>query len=572
MKSRSGTPRATAASPTTGGGRRGQAAARAALLVVLVVMVLAALVRWRLADMPLERDEGEYAYAGQLILQGIPPYQQAYNMKFPGTYYAYALSMALFGETPRGIRLGLILVNAGTTLLLFALARRLLGSFGAGVAAVSFALLSLDRWNFGVFAHATHYILLPAVGGLYLLIRAPDSRRAWWLLASGALLGIAVLMKQHAIAFLPLGAVLLAWEEVEHRRSGWRAVPSDFAALAMGAAVPAAVLCAVLLGQGVFEKFWFWTFEYARLYVSEVSAGRFLPNLKSGLVRATEATRLLWLAGGVGLLALVVGRWPARTRVWLIGLLVTSFLAIYPGFYFREHYFILLLPALALLVAVAFEGTARLLALAIPVPAAQLASAALFAVLSGLVIMGQGEFLFAMTPRTILRTCYGVSPFTESVEVARYIREHTSGGDRIAVLGSEPQIYFYARRLSATGYIYTYPLMEPQPYAPRMQDEMMAEIEAGHPRYVVFVQETSSWNLTPGSDRRILDWGWRYVSTCYRLVGLTDIFSDESRYVWGDEARRHRPASPYAIFVYERTSDAPCTASGGTRESLPPRP
>ena len=24
--------------------------------------------------MPLERDEGEYAYAGQLILQGIPPY------------------------------------------------------------------------------------------------------------------------------------------------------------------------------------------------------------------------------------------------------------------------------------------------------------------------------------------------------------------------------------------------------------------------------------------------------------------------------------------------------------------
>jgi len=44
-----------------------------------------ALIRFRLRDMPLERDEGEYAYAGQLILEGIPPYHLAYNMKFPGT-------------------------------------------------------------------------------------------------------------------------------------------------------------------------------------------------------------------------------------------------------------------------------------------------------------------------------------------------------------------------------------------------------------------------------------------------------------------------------------------------------
>jgi len=76
------------------------------------------------------------------------------------------------------------------------------------------------------------------------------------------------------------------------------------------------------------------------------------------------------------------------------------------------------------------------------------------------------------------------------------------------------------------------------------------------------VQETSSWNLTPGSDRRIFDRGWGYVSACYRLVGLTDIFSDESRYAWGEEARGRRPVSPFAIFVYERAGDAPCTDTG----------
>lgn len=565
----------TAAPAATRAGLPGEAWARAArhlaLLVVIVVMVLTALVRWRLIDLPLERDEGEYAYAGQLILQGTPPYLQAYNMKFPGVYYAYALSMALFGETPRGIRLGLILVNAGTILLLFALGRRLLGNLGGAVTAISFALLALDRWNLGVFAHATHFVLLPALAGLYVLIRAPDSRRAGWLLASGALLGVAVLMKQHAIAFLPLGAILVIWEAVERRRSDWRAVLSDFAVLATGAAIPAMLLCTVLLGQGVLGKFWFWTFDYARQYVAELPVSAFLPNLWSGLVRVTQATWLFWVAGGAGLIALGVGHWPARVRVWVPGLLVASFVAICPGSYFRDHYFILLLPALALLVAVAFVGTARLLALALPDQVARLAAAALFAVVCGIVTIGQGEFLLAMTPRTILRTCYGVSPFTESVEVAKYIREHSTRADRIAVLGSEPQIYFYARRSSATGYIYTYPLMEPQPYAASMQDEMMAQIEAARPRYLVFVQETSSWNLTPRSDQRILGWAWRYASTGYRLVGLTDILSDESRYVWGDQVQGYKPVSPCVIFVYERKSGAPAAAPGAPGNARPGR-
>src|SRR5213075_73211 len=61
-------------------------------LILLFVVV----VRVRLLSFPLERDEGEFAYAGQLILDGIPPYQLAYNVKFPGTYAAYAAIMSMF--------------------------------------------------------------------------------------------------------------------------------------------------------------------------------------------------------------------------------------------------------------------------------------------------------------------------------------------------------------------------------------------------------------------------------------------------------------------------------------------
>ena len=69
---------------------------------VVATILLVVVVRFRLLDLPLERDEGEYAYAGQLMLQGVPPYQLAGNMKFPGTYGAYAIIMAVTGERADG--------------------------------------------------------------------------------------------------------------------------------------------------------------------------------------------------------------------------------------------------------------------------------------------------------------------------------------------------------------------------------------------------------------------------------------------------------------------------------------
>src|SRR5215469_6685376 len=88
------------------------------LFVLLVVLVMA-FIRCRLVDLPLERDEGEYACAGQLLLQGIPPYKLAWNMKLPGTYFAYALGMAVFGQTLAGIHATLIVANSLTIVLMF---------------------------------------------------------------------------------------------------------------------------------------------------------------------------------------------------------------------------------------------------------------------------------------------------------------------------------------------------------------------------------------------------------------------------------------------------------------------
>src|ERR1022692_1748671 len=108
--------------------------------LLLAVILLFALIRFHLRQCPLERDEGEYAYAGQLLLQGIPPYQLAYSMKLPGIFAAYSVILAVFGQTPSGIHVGLLLINAATSFLVFLLARHLFGPLTGLVAAASYAL------------------------------------------------------------------------------------------------------------------------------------------------------------------------------------------------------------------------------------------------------------------------------------------------------------------------------------------------------------------------------------------------------------------------------------------------
>jgi 4-amino-4-deoxy-L-arabinose transferase-like glycosyltransferase len=337
---------------------------RLAWAAVALVLVGAAFVRWRYAGVALERDEGEYAYAGQLILQGIPPYQLAYNMKFPGTYYAYSLVLGVLGQTPWAIRIGLLVINALTTGLVFLIARRLVGLGGAVTAAIVFVILSLDRNVLGVFAHATHFVLLPALAGLYLLLDQSRAERPLRLAAAGVLLGIAVIMKQPGAFFLALGGVVVLVREWQRRPREIRVSSRRMLAFCGGAVAPMLLLGLVLAWQGVFGRFWFWTIDYARAYVGETPTAAAWDGLRLGWLLTTEVTRAFWFLGAVGALLLFVTRWSATTRTWIAAFAVVSFLAVCPGFYFRRHYFVLALPAVAILTGVATPSIANLAAAA----------------------------------------------------------------------------------------------------------------------------------------------------------------------------------------------------------------
>src|SRR5205809_2021056 len=213
-------------------------------LVAAGVFGLVIAIRIRLLGVPLERDEGEYAYAGQLILQGVPPYTLAYNMKFPGTYAVYAAIMSIFGQTITGIHLGLLLVNAATIALIFLLGRRLMNSTAGIAAATTFAVLSMSPSVLGLAAHATNFAMVFVLGGTLLILKLSQSERHSFerIFASGLLFSIGGLMKQPALLFIRFGAIYLLWDDV-HRRFILKRILLRNLIFWIAAIVPLAITC-----------------------------------------------------------------------------------------------------------------------------------------------------------------------------------------------------------------------------------------------------------------------------------------------------------------------------------------
>ena len=152
---------------------------------MVAALVMVAAVRLRLLNLPFERDEGEYACAGQLMLQGIPPYELAYNMKFPGTYAAYAVIMALFGETPAGIHFGVLCLTTLTALMLFWLGKKMLDPAAGIVAASAYAVLAASPSMLGLAGHATHFCAFFDTAGLCAMWQARQNRNRLVILTAG---------------------------------------------------------------------------------------------------------------------------------------------------------------------------------------------------------------------------------------------------------------------------------------------------------------------------------------------------------------------------------------------------
>lgn len=519
-------------------------------LFALLMILLAVYCRLRLLSVPLERDEGGFAYIGQRILDGVPPYVSGYSMKLTGIDAAYAMIMWLFGETVKGIHFGLLLVNLGNIYFLFLLARRIMPGDGAAVTVGVYALLSVSMNVLGVFAHATHFVTIFALAGMVSLMAGLDKDRYSLILLSGICLGLSITMKQNGLFFCLFALCYLGWHQL-HSTSTSIAI-MRFGIFVLGLAIPYLLICLYFIAHGLFAKFWFWTVRYVWEYVSDNNLTVILWTFYDRFREIAATTSLFWIIGGAGIAALLFMKRAMPERWFLLSFFLVSFLSIWPGSYFYNHYFVLVLPALSLLIGWATSVLPQLCRL--------ISRERITLFLFGLLIAAATSFiyrerayLFTDYPNKVSRAIFGSNPFTESQVIAEYIRKHTKPGTPIAVLGSEPQIYFYANRPAATRHIFMYSLTQEHPFAKSMQQEMIAEIEKVAPEYIVLVDIETSWMFEPDSEMTIVSWINRYLGERYEQVGLAELLENqETVYSWGKEAAGLSPRSDIVVSTYRK--------------------
>jgi 4-amino-4-deoxy-L-arabinose transferase-like glycosyltransferase len=536
-----------------------------------LLILLTVLLRVRLLEIPLERDEGGYAYTASQLLEGVPPFAEAYDVKMPFLYVLYAGFIALFGKTIAGIHLGLLIFSAMTAILIYLLGRRILDESAGLAAGVLYSVLSISQHVQGFVAN-TEQLLLPfALTGVLFYLKGTTNKpdvaesiglrataeeppaengSAGLFFASGLMLGIAFIVKHHAIFFAAaIGLHYLLKIYFNQPRKGvllWKHLTHG-ALLLSGMILPFAIQTLIYVQLGLFDKYYYWLFKYIRLYNDFLSFAQGMEELWKSINELCGPMLLVFLMAASGFVAVLKNGLACKHRMFLSLFLVFSFLSVCPDLMFMPHYWILFLPALALCGGIAAGLASRLLK-----TEGWILTGGLVLLSGGYLIAKESDYLFNWTPTQISRECYRSNPFPESLPIAEYIRKHTAPTDKIAIMGSEPQILFYSQRKSVTPYIYTYPLMKNFPDALKMQKEMIRSIEQQQPKVIVMATISSSWMATSNSDSTILSWCNTYIPQKYQLVGLADILSPETVYRWDREVEGYAFQSRYWLGIFER--------------------
>jgi 4-amino-4-deoxy-L-arabinose transferase-like glycosyltransferase len=523
-------------------------------LAAIVAFVVA--VRLQFLSIPFERDEGDYFYLAQRLLDGGTPYVSFYEQKLPGLFYAYALILLCFGHTVEGAHLGFIVVNVVTVVLVYFVGRTLLDGFAGVIAAATFALLSLGPQVSGFTTQSEHLIALLATAGTLVLLRSADARRWWHFLLAGALLGASFLVKPNAVFFIVFGVAVLLGRGLVRDAAPWPALLRDAGIYLAGVAAVCVAAVLPVVAQGATREMWYWTYEFPRDYVSQVSLSVGLRWFGQALGRVTDGYLFFWLAALSGLILLWSAPVPLRSKLVIALLAGFSFLAIVPGLRFFGHYWLQLLPATALATGAAFHGARAMLSRRLAPSRATVLLAVLFVGAAASSVWAKRAYHVRPDHTRVLRDVYRMNPFPEAKVVGQFLREHTGEQDQIVVLGSEPQIYFYADRRAPTRHHYLTFLTGDKQKLPRsteFQQEFVRDVSVAKPRYMVFVKDRISWIAHPNADRSILGWFDRFAAEHYQLVGLVDIIGpDETRYRWYGDVAGYQPKGQSAIRIYER--------------------
>lgn len=469
-------------------------------------MALFIALRWNSYEAPLTRDEGSFHYCARLLVQGLMPYEHAFEQKPPMVIYSYALSNLLLPQFFWSARLLAYLFVALATVLLGYIARL---EFGKGFALPAMWLMTpmvllpgIDQF----WASVEMFMLFPmlATVAIYCYSRQHGYDPRHWFLA--AFFAVTTLFYKYT-ALPVLAFTFVVWfvemfQKAADRSFIWRCLAFAVA----GAVTAAAIEIGCFMAHDGGREFWECTVRFNRSYVA---SGIFGPEkLVAQFKFFWESWWMLFLVPWAGLLL-------KNRRVWFwLGMFVCAIIA--TGMSAYGQYYVTIMPFWALL------GALGIRALALRFnngPKALAWCGSLFATVVVLLTIRPDVPWLLYTRAQFAGIKLAGYPFIESQFMAARVAKLSSPDDFVFVAGSEPEILCYARRFSPTRFVTAYPLMVPGPLARQCQQEVIRDLLKRPPALIVLVNVGNSWtrrDTTPLDFFTFLD---GFLNQNYSLTG-----------------------------------------------------
>jgi len=470
---------------------------------------------------PFGRDQGAYAYAGWVMLEGGAPYRDVFVFKPPMTAVVHALSIGLFGVNTWAIRALDLGWTAATALVVAAIALELWQRRDVALAAGLVCPLLYYQIDYWTLAQTDGWMTLPCAAAIWAVLRggralSQSTRRAvaWWTIA-GTLAGVAVLFKYTAATIgLPMLAAL-GWTATTYGRRAWFGLPAIVGggALALGA-------CALwLMAIGAWPAFVDTQLDLIPSYVDRRSDDGAATTALARLVtlRRTklDLIPLFWAAPLALAPAILFARGRGRPA-WLgLGVaLVWWFVAlgnvVTQGKFFDYHYLPVLAPA-SLIAGLGFGvGLHRLL---LQLPNRKLRGLSVVAVLAVLITVTPIGGRFRELGRVTIgrqtieqyiasRREYSFPAYNvgEIRRVAKLLQDTTTPDQRVFLWGYEPTINVRAQRHTVSRFLYNFPLRVSWG-DPAYERELMNALRARPPDVIV----VSSGDRFPGLTKTYKD-------------------------------------------------------------------
>jgi hypothetical protein len=400
---------------------------------------LAVVLRLPFVGTGLSPDEGGYAYVAGRWAHGARLYGADWVDRPQGLLIAYRFLLYL-GHSASSIRLGAVAFGCGITLLLGVAGWLVRGPWTGAAAALVFAVVGVAPHLQGFTFNGELVAALPATAAVVAALAWRRDGRIAWLVVAGAAGALGVLMKQSGFDGLLVTLVVAATTRSGRRRG------ACVAAVAAGALVPFAlsVTHGLLVG---WHGYWYAVAGYKLSASSGAAAGiaRRLGDLGGSLLGARRDLAIpATVAAGLTITALL-RRQPLRIPLLWLG---AAFLGFNTASLYWPHYYVQLLPPLALLIAVG----------ATTLPGRVLAPAAILLVVGPALLKLDALEDMSLGAKRAVIPYYG--QYVRDERVARAVDRRTRPGESIYALDSEPDLYFLADRPADFPYLWAHPLEE----------------------------------------------------------------------------------------------------------------